>query len=224
MTIDTPAGRVMPVYILADQSYSMSGTPIAVLNDCFVHLKDAAAESPVLSEVIQLCIIGFSDVATTHTELTPLNDEITIPTLTAMSGTSFGAAFSTLESRIPADIAALKASGASVLRPLVFFLTDGQPTDTNWESTLGSLRAIHAHPNILAFGIEKYDGAQLLKIATKEEWALGVAAGTEAGEAVAKFGEALVGSLITSAQNVYQGEPMEVEMPDGFVRIPTETM
>lgn len=172
MPVETATTRALPLYVVADQSASMGGGPIADLNDTFAGLPGALARTPLLREAVHLSVIGFSDTATTHLPLTAVSDDPVVPRLSAASGTRFGAAFAELRDRIVADVVALRSTGVAVCRPAVLFVTDGGPLDPGWEATLDAVRALQAAPLIAAAGIGEHDHADLVRIASRPEWAL----------------------------------------------------
>ena len=124
---------VMPFYIICDVSYSMSGD-MKDLNDGLERLHRAIVAQPVADDVAQICIMSFS---TTAKVLMPLGQmsEVSVPTLSVEGSTNYGAAFRELAHTIERDRTALKAQGFKIYRPCAFFLTDGEPTDSDWHQT-----------------------------------------------------------------------------------------
>ena len=113
-------------------------------------------------------MIGFSDDAFTYLEPADLRSAPQLPELTAQGRTSYCAAFEELAYRISVDMPRLKSHGFSVHRPVVFFLTDGAPTDReDWRAVRTRLLNQPAAPNILSFGIGDADPAVVGEIATK---------------------------------------------------------
>ena len=79
------------------------------------------------------------------------------------------AAFRCVKETIDKDVARLRASGHQVLRPVVFFITDGEPTDGDaWPAAYDALvsPANSYYPHILSFGVDNADAEVILKIAT----------------------------------------------------------
>ena len=65
---------------------------------------------------------------------------------------------------------------------MVFFLTDGAPTDReDWRAVRTRLLSQPAAPNILSFGIGDADPAVVQEIATRPEFALVAARGMDTG-------------------------------------------
>src|SRR5207244_4491047 len=67
------------------------------------------------------------------------------------------------------DVAALLAQGRAVLRPAVFFLTDGAPTDPGWEQSFQRLvdKSWARRPHVITYGFGAAPREVLSKVATK---------------------------------------------------------
>jgi uncharacterized protein YegL len=84
-------------------------------------------------------------------------------------GTNFGPAFTLLREAIDRDVRGLKAQRVGVHRPIVFFLSDGQPTDpVTWPAAYAALTdpAWTARPHMIAFGVGDADQDTLCRIGT----------------------------------------------------------
>lgn len=213
-------GRVLPVYLVADESRSM--TPVVdELNAGLRSLHDALLREPLAAAKVRFSIVGFSDDVIVHSALTDLRTMPALPQLGVRAGTAYGVAFSLLLDRIPADVRALKREGFAVHRPAVFFLSDGQPTDPGqWEPAYDHLIDRERHPtapNIIACGIGEARADTILHVATRPEFAFVATPGVEVGLAIAEFCTALTKSVIKSGQAV-GGDTAElvVERPDSF--------
>ncbi len=162
-----PLGTLLPVYFVADQSASMA-PHIGELNHGLLSLQDAMQRDPFAAAKVRFSVIGFSDDAFTYLEPADLRSAPQLPELTAQGRTSYCAAFEELAYRISVDLPRLKGHGFSVHRPVVFFLTDGAPTDReDWRAVRTRLLSQPAAPNILSFGIGDADPAVVGEIATK---------------------------------------------------------
>jgi uncharacterized protein YegL len=87
------------------------------------------------------------------TQTIPLTDLATFqePTLRASGSTSLGAALRELEFCIVRDVRPSTPEAKGDYKPVVFLLTDGQPTD-EWESAIPPLKARHLNIIALAAG------------------------------------------------------------------------
>ena len=213
---------VLPFYVLGDVSYSMTQpgpdgtqTPLEALNDVVVSLRVALEENPILSDKIRFALVDFSDDAQTQIPLCDLLriDTNDIPTLTPRGGTSFAAAFSAIRLQIDSDVRQLKADGNKVHRPVVFFLTDGEPTDSDgeWQRAFAELTdgSFRARPNVIPFGVADapkaildqlvYPPGKMRSFKAKE--------GADAAGAIKSMAEILIGSVIASANSISEDGP-----------------
>jgi uncharacterized protein YegL len=213
-------GNVLPVYVVADESQSMSPV-VGELNVGMATLHDALLREPMAAAKVRFTVLGFSDTVVAHVELADLREESALPKLSTRATTSYGAAFRALATRIPNDIDTLKAQGYACHRPAVFFLTDGQPTDDgSWEKPYEDLvdkEITRAAPNIIACGIGEAKAATILRIATRPEFAFVASPSTELGMAIAEFCGALTRSIVASGRALGSGNAeLVVEKPETF--------
>jgi uncharacterized protein YegL len=135
---------VMPFYVVADKSLSMEHLEEA-LTKGIQGVQQEIIDHPEIADVVQVGIILFD---TTASVLVPLGELETadIPRIVASGGTVYSAAFTTLHDVIAGDIARFKSQGLNTYRPLVFFLSDGEPnpSDHDWEGTFQ--RLFHFNP------------------------------------------------------------------------------
>lgn len=192
---------IYPWYIVCDESVSMSGDPIAAVNDALPELHAEIASNPVISHKTRLSIIAFSDGATVELPLSNLADIESVPVLEVRGGTSYAAAFKLLRTQIESDMQMLKAAGSRVARPAVFFFTDGEPTDGpgEWERAHAALidPTFKWRPNIVSFAAGAGANEDTLKsVATKA--ALIAPPGVSPAKALAEFVGLLTKSMIAS--------------------------
>ena len=212
-----PQGKILPVYFVVDQSGSMTPN-IAELNEGLTSLLDSLQKQSFAAAKVRFSVIGFSDSAKTFMEPSDLRTVPEMPTLQPGGMTSYAAAFNELGRRISLDIPALKSQGFAVIRPVVFFLTDGQPNvGDDWQTARANVLAERSHPNIVAFGIGDADAATVAEVATKPEYALVAIPGVDTGAALMKFFDSLTQSVISSGQAVASGSAeLQMERPEGF--------
>jgi uncharacterized protein YegL len=202
---------------VADESASMR-PHIGELNRGLLDLQDALQRDPHAASKVRFSVIGFSDDAFTFLEPADLRTAPQLPELTAQGGTSYCAAFDQISYRISVDIPRLKGHGFSVHRPVVFFLTDGAPTDRqDWRAVRTRLLSQPAAPNILAFGIGDADPAVVGEIATQPDFALVADRRMDTGAAVTEFLTSLTQSVISSGNAVASGaDTLQFDKPEGF--------
>lgn len=219
------AGRqILPFYLVCDESGSMDGAPIQAINNALPELHQEIGSNPVVADKTMFCIIGFSDDAQVLLDLSDLSTVTGLPVLATRGGTGYGAAFRSLRQTIESDVKSLKAQGHKVYRPVVFFLTDGYPTDAGWESEYKALidPSLSWRPNILAFGIGEADAATISSIATFKAFLADGSVGP--AEALKEFATALTRSIVKSGTSATQ-EGMTLQAPDevpGFTSLQVE--
>jgi uncharacterized protein YegL len=218
-------GQVLPMYFVGDESHSMSGDPIAAVNQGLVDLRDEVAKHPLIGKKVRFGIITFADTAETRLQLSELSEDLVLPTLAPRGrGTSYASAFEALRQTIPADVALLKGSGYQVHRPSVFFLSDGQPTEKaeKWRDRLEELRdpGFRERPNVLAFGVGDADPEVIRELATSPRYGFMMTTGASTAGAIAEFATSMLNSMVASAERLDRGEQtIEFEKPEGFVQL-----
>ncbi|POX57041.1 hypothetical protein C3489_01980 [Streptomyces sp. Ru71] len=213
-------GQLLPVYVLADESGSMTAY-VGDLNEGMKSLHVALLGEPMAAAKVRFSVLGFAGGVTERLVLADLRSEAELPRLSAGGGTNYDAAFGALLQRIPQDVAALKAQGYRVHRPAVFFLSDGQPTcGEEWRQTHSRLtdRSVTpAAPNVIAFGIGEARADTILSVATRQDFAFVSLPGAQLGDSIARFFTALTKSVVESGNAMASGRPeLVVEKPEGF--------
>lgn len=121
--------RRLPVYLLLDTSGSMYGEPIeAVKNGVQTLISTLRSDSYAL-ETAYLSIITFNSTAQQITPLTELA-AIQQPNIDAGGCTVLGGALELLAKKVDSEITKTTAEVRGDWRPLVFLMTDGEPTDS----------------------------------------------------------------------------------------------
>lgn len=167
--------NVMPFYLILDQSGSMQqdlGTLSQKVQELIVELR----KDPIADDVALLSIISFGSSAQVTLPLTRLTLAPPIGQLSNLGGTSFSSAWKTYDQAVRSDYQQIKAKGASMHRPCVFFLTDGEPFDAGKDvsgvmefrrvfNQLQGQGAIPYWPYVVAFGFRDATQAVLEQIA-----------------------------------------------------------
>ncbi len=144
--------RKLPVYILVDVSESMLGDALDTVYASVQRMVSALRRNPYALETVWLSVIGFDSKARV---LTPLTDicEFQPPRLKARPGTALGAALRLTRERIRQEVRPTTPDEKGDWRPMVFVLTDGQPTD-GWRQAANELRTLKPRPSkIYTIGI-----------------------------------------------------------------------
>jgi len=214
--------NILPFYLVCDESASMSGDAIDAMNTALPELHAEIGMNPVVSDKTQFAIIGFSDDAEVLLELSDLSQISQLPELRAKGRTNYAAAMRCLKSQIETDLDRLKSQGHQVFRPVVFFLTDGQPT-SDWEYEYNELTSpsFKYHPNIVSFGISQADPDVISAIATYRAFIQDDSSITPAA-ALQEFATALTKSIVKSGASVTKEGGLVLEAPyevAGFTRL-----
>jgi len=112
------------------------------------------------------------------------------------------------KSAIDRDIANLKSSGLQVLRPVIFFISDGEPTSPDWPTAHAALTGTSNPyaPHILSFGITGAVGQVILDVATDikrlgKKFAWLADDGTDPGTVVMEIINQLIATIVASGSN-----------------------
>jgi uncharacterized protein YegL len=193
----------LPAYLVLDTSTSMKPFE-SLLNTTLIDIYDTLYGTPQISEFIHLSVISFNSTAVVVTPMTDIEQLDSLPTVTCDGATNLGPMFQLLRTRITEDVRMLSDNGIKVLRPVVFVLTDGEPTDRpadSWHGELDLLRDPNwkEHPNLLTYGFGAAREAVLKKIATVACY-LAEDGARKNAEAVSNALTSLLNSLVASAK------------------------
>ncbi len=132
--------RRLPVYFLLDCSESMIGDAIQAVEEGVKKLLNELKKNP---NALETACVSFITYSATAKQVVPLTDLLTVqaPKLSVQSGTSMGGAFQLLKECISREVLKTTKEKKGDFRPIVFLLTDGQPTDDS-VSLINSIKAI----------------------------------------------------------------------------------
>ena len=122
--------RRLPVYLLIDTTGSMKGEPIESVRKGIETMLNTLRQDPYALETVHISIITYDRDVNQLLPLTPI-DELQIPEITTVDSgpTRMGAALEMLLEKVDKEV----NKGSHVQRgdwkPLLFLMTDGQPTD-----------------------------------------------------------------------------------------------
>ena len=157
--------RRLPVYILADVSGSMQGTPIESVKSGIRQLHRDLLGDPQAIESAYLSILTFANQAQ---QLVPLTEVALFdpPELTANGNTNFGDGLRLLLDCFDRELIRTTAEQKGDWRPLVFILSDGAPTDVYWPMFAQQLRE-RRPANIIAVACGDQADVSVLKQVTE---------------------------------------------------------
>jgi uncharacterized protein YegL len=214
-------GVVLPTYLLVDESGSM-GPYRRELADGLASMIMGLRNEPMIAAKVRLAVLGFSDDVQVRLAIADMRSETTVPQVSIRGATNYGEVFNDLRHRIPADVQWLRGQGYKVYRPLVFFLSDGQPTDGDgWRSSYATLvdkAQTPAAPNIIACGIGDASPQTMVEVATSPNFAFVARPGVDIGQAISGFFGSLAESMVASGQALDSANPqLVVSRPDQFI-------
>jgi uncharacterized protein YegL len=212
----------LPTYILIDTSSSMKPVE-AHLNDTLEYLYDELMMAPAIAEFTRLSLISFNTDAYVVLSMTDIQEVVALPQLECWGVTNFSRAYEVVRQRIDADVAELTGANRKVLRPVVFVLTDGQPTDETGRITQGwrpeferlTDKSWSRHANVVPFGFGNATAEVLKDMSTIDGCAF-LAKDSGNSEALRKIFVTLLNTLVASARSNELRLPAEV---DGFIRV-----
>jgi uncharacterized protein YegL len=211
--------KCLPTYLLLDTSDSMAGHQ-ETLNETLEHVYLSLVESPRVAEFAHISIISFNTRAHLVLEMADIEEIRALPTLSCSGLTNFGLAFDLLRERIDIDVPALKLAGIAVLRPAVFLLTDGRPTDADTFSERFAALADPSwprHPHVITFGFGDATAKLISGMATKAAFL--AKNNLQEKEALTKILTTLLNTLVASAP---AGELLIPTNLPGFERVPVD--
>ncbi len=120
--------RRLPVYLLLDTSGSMFGEPIEAVKNGVQTLVTTLRNDPYALETAYISIITFNTIAQQVSPLTELS-AFQQPVIDAGGCTALGAALELLAQKVDSEVVRTTAEVKGDWKPLVFLMTDGEPTD-----------------------------------------------------------------------------------------------
>lgn len=190
LPITNQGERHVPAVLIVDISGSMSGKPIAELNQGLIEFGSALQEDSLALGRAEVCVISFNSSVQTEMGFRPACD-YEAPVLSAGGLTSLNEAIEAGLDAIEARKAEYKAQGVSYYRPWLFLLTDGAPTDKERETEARrKLRRAIENKKVVYMPMGIGDGADIAKL--QSYYPEGTAAKTVLKANTSNFKEAFV--------------------------------
>ena len=165
---ENPEPRV-PCLLLLDTSGSMSGQPIAELNEGLVTLKDTLSADALASKRAEIAIVTFGGMVTAIQDFVT-SDQFHPPHLQASGGTPMGRAIIEGLDMISQRKFTYRSNGVSYYRPWVFLITDGGPDPNDpWQAAASQVKKGEADKSFAFFtvGVEGANLDVLAQISTR---------------------------------------------------------
>jgi uncharacterized protein YegL len=214
-------GKGMPTYLILDISQSMSEHQ-TVLNDMLSEILVTLYKNPRISEFVHLSIITFNAQPHVVLKMTELSKLRRRPELNCRGTTNFAPMFELLRDRIDIDVPLLQTKGYSVLRPVVFLLTDGAPSDRDnaWIKPHSVLidKEWPRHPRVIGFGFGEAVEEILRKMAPFRTYMADPGQGTNT-QALSEAMSGMLNTMVASAKARELRLPNEIA---GFYSAPEE--
>lgn len=154
----------LPCVLVLDASGSMAGTPIKQLNAGVQLLESELKKDDMASQRVQILVIRFGDTVSALGEWADAMD-FAAPTLVAGGATPMGAAVRLALQKLEEQKARYNAHGIQYNRPWMFLITDGEPTDHDWQHAAAECRAAEEGKHLTCYAIGVGDDADMAKLA-----------------------------------------------------------
>ena len=159
--------RRLPVFFVVDVSESMIGEPIVRVDEGIQDIVRELKRNPQALETVYISVIVFAGRARTIVPLTELA-AFYPPQIPIGSGTAYGEAFRHLISELDRTVVKNTTSRKGDFKPIIFFMTDGNPTD-DYRIDLGRwAQTWRDRSNIVAVTIGGHVNRQILKAVSND--------------------------------------------------------
>lgn len=158
-----------PCVLLLDTSGSMTGTPIAQLNQGLAAFQQSLAEDELALLRVELAIITFGPVQLAQDFVSAAH--FSAPMLRAGGDTPMGGAVQLALDKLEERKQIYRNSGLTYYRPWLFLITDGQPTDGPvWQNATIRVKEAESNKRVAFFsvGVEGANMAMLGQLSLRQ--------------------------------------------------------
>jgi uncharacterized protein YegL len=127
--LENPSESHLACVLLLDTSSSMSGSPIASLNEGVRSFIAQLSTDEMVKRRLDIAIVEFNDNVNVVQEFSPIS-QINPVTLTARGCTSMGQAVQKAIDMVKERNLLYASKGVPAHKPWIFMITDGAPTDS----------------------------------------------------------------------------------------------
>lgn len=192
--------RRLPVYLVLDCSGSMTGEPIEAVKNGMQMLISALRQDPQALESAFLSVITFDSNARQAVPLTDLAS-FQVPELNAAGCTAMGEALTCLCDCAKREVVKSTPEQKGDWRPLVFLMTDGEPTD-DLNKGLSAFQAMKWGMVVCCAAGQSANTSNLKKISPE----CVVQLDTADSKSLAAFFKWVSSSIATSSKSVNEGK------------------
>lgn len=215
--------KALPAYLVLDTSGSMEPYE-SLLNKTLLSIYDTLYTSPQVSEFVHLSVLSFNTMPHVVTPMTDIEELESLPTVSCSGLTNFGPMFHLLRGRIETDLLTLRDAGLQVVRPVVFLLTDGVPTDDPKGAWLADYQELRdpdwkPRPQFITYGFGHASEAVLKQISTAAAYLADDASEEATASALTGALTSMLNSLVASAKSRQLEIPPAVK---GYRSIPLD--
>lgn len=156
-----------PCVLLLDTSYSMTGKPIAQLNDGLRAYEEDVKKDPLASQRVETAVVAFGGTVDVIQDFV-IAGAFMAPRLEATGNTPMGEAIERGLTMVEERKRAYKDARLNYFRPWIFLVTDGAPTD-EWQAAVERLEAAEEAGAVVFFavGVDGADFDFLARISRK---------------------------------------------------------
>jgi len=168
--IAAPNEAHLACVLLLDTSGSMSGPPIASLNQALQDFKNKVSMDEMAQKRVDIAIVEFNSTANVIQDFTPISEMSPI-TLQATGTTAMGAGINMAIDMVKDRNRFYNSLGTPVFKPWIFMITDGSPTD-DIEAAARRIqeeesKGTHGKLKFFALGVSGYDKDTLFRITNR---------------------------------------------------------